>query len=238
MFTNIAIIGSSGSIGSALIAQIHKRYPTACIHAFSRTPLTEDSENITHYRIDYNDERSIATSAEIASNKVLLDLILCTTGLLHDDQIQPEKSLKELSYDKFFKIFSVNTFLPALVAKHFLPVLRKDKKAVFAVLSARVGSISDNTLGGWYAYRASKTALNMIIKNAAIEIGRLHKQAILVALHPGTVESPLSSPYTTGTSHKIFTPTQAANHLLEVIEQLKSTDSGKIFAWDGEEILP
>ncbi len=131
-----------------------------------------------------------------------------------------------------------SAFLKYLNAKHFLPLLHKDKRAVFAALSAKVGSIPDNHLGGWYAYRASKVALNMMIKNASIKMGRRYKQAVIGGLHPGTVDSNLSKPFQ---SHakvgKIFTPDYAAEKLISVLEDLSPDDSGNCFGWGGQEIL-
>lgn len=129
--------------------------------------------------------------------------------------------------------------MPALIAKHLLPKLNKDHPAIFAALSARVGSISDNQLGGWYAYRASKAALNMIIKNAAIEVGRRNRKAIVVGLHPGTVDSDLSKPFQGNVADgKLFTPEDSAQKLLEVLRSLGPEQTGKCFAWDGKEVLP
>jgi NAD(P)-dependent dehydrogenase (short-subunit alcohol dehydrogenase family) len=121
--------------------------------------------------------------------------------------------------------------------KHFLPLLSRDRRALFGVLSARVGSISDNTLGGWYSYRASKAALNMVVKNAAIEMARKYPQTIVAGLHPGTVDSALSKPFQSHvSSHKLFSPVQAAGFLLQVLEGLTPEHSGKCFAWDGQEV--
>jgi NAD(P)-dependent dehydrogenase (short-subunit alcohol dehydrogenase family) len=165
--------------------------------------------------------------------------VIVATGLLHDGELVPEKSLRDLSAEKFLRLFEVNTILPALVGKYFLPKLNRENKSIFAALSARVGSISDNQLGGWYAYRASKAALNMIIKNAAIEIGRQNKQAVIVGLHPGTVDSRLSKPFQSNVADgQLFTPAFSAQKLLEVLETLTQEKSGKCFAWDGQEITP
>lgn len=227
---NIALIGASGAIGSAFMKILSRMYPQANLYPFSR---------FGHYSIDYKNENSIAEAASLASKDGLLDLVIVCNGMLHDGDIMPEKSLKDLSMDKFHRLFDVNTVVPALIAKHFLPKLQQDKKSIFAVLSARVGSISDNQLGGWYAYRASKAALNMIIKNAAIEIARRNKQAIIVGLHPGTVDSNLSRPFQKSIpSEKLFTPYESVERLLNVLESLKPSQSGNCFAWDGQEILP
>ena len=237
MYHHIAIIGSAGAIGNALLGQLANQWRTADIHAFSRGIAASPYGNVSHHPIDYADESSIAEAAAIASAKAPLDLVLVTTGLLHDADIMPEKSLGDLSSTKFQRLFAANTILPALVAKHFLPKIAKHKRAVFAAISARVGSISDNRLGGWYAYRASKAALNMVIKNAAIEMGRRHKEAVIVGLHPGTVDSHLSKPFQGRVPEgKLFTPEFSAEKLLLVLDGLVAKDSGKCFAWDGSEV--
>jgi NAD(P)-dependent dehydrogenase (short-subunit alcohol dehydrogenase family) len=173
------------------------------------------------------------------TNEQPLDIVLVVNGILHDGDIMPEKSLRELSAEKLQHIFSVNTIVPTLIAKYTLPQLNNKDRAVFAAMSARVGSISDNLLGGWYAYRVSKAGLNMVIKNAAIEVARRNKEAIIVGLHPGTVESRLSEPFRSNVpKEKLFTPDFAAQKLSEVLQNLTPQSSGKCFAWDGEEITP
>jgi len=135
------------------------------------------------------------------------------------------------------KVLRINTVGPSLVAKHFLPLLQKDSKSVFACLSARVGSIEDNRLGGWYAYRASKAALNMILKTLSIELARSNPNAICVGLHPGTVDTALSMPFQGNVKpDKLFTPGKSASALLSVVNRLRQTDTGKCFAWNGEVI--
>ncbi|MFT7460834.1 MAG: NAD(P)-dependent dehydrogenase (short-subunit alcohol dehydrogenase family) [Planctomycetota bacterium] len=239
MVNNIAIIGSSGALGQAFTQQLAAMYPNATIHAFSRHKPEHILPDVAYHAMDYQDEASIDASALTASKDAPLDRVIVTTGILHEGDIMPEKSLKELSAEKFQRLFEINTILPALVAKHFLPNLNRNDRPIFAALSARVGSISDNQLGGWYAYRASKAALNMIIKNAAIEIGRRNKQAIIVGLHPGTVDSGLSQPFQGNVPDgKLFTPEFSATKLLEVLESLTPEQSGKCFAWDGKEIYP
>ena len=149
----------------------------------------------------------------------------------------PEKSLHELSTANFERSFFANTIGPALVAKHFLPKFERNKRAVFAALSARVGSIADNRLGGWHAYRAAKAALNMLVKNISLEISRCHKQAIIVGLYPGTVATDLSKPFQKRVpSDKLFSADYSAGQLISVLEGLSSEDSGKVFAWDGSEV--
>ena len=236
---NIAILGSSGAIGRAFTKHISNVYPQAHVHAFSRHLPENRNPNVRYHLIDYQDESSIENSAFVASKKMPLDLVIVATGILHEGELMPEKWLKDLSATKFQRLFEVNTVVPALLAKYFLPQLNKEQRSLFATLSARVGSISDNQLGGWYAYRASKAALNMVIKNFAIEVGRRNKQAIIVGLHPGTVESHLSQPFQANVPRgKLFTPEYSAQKLLEVLESLTPAQSGKCFAWDGKEIDP
>lgn len=239
MVNNIAVIGSSGALGSAFIQQLAEMNPDAIIHAFSRSEPKENTKSTLYHKLDYADEASIEAAASLVSQDFSLTMVIVATGILHEDGLEPEKSLKELSAVKFRRLFEVNTILPALIAKHFIPKLCKDKRAIFAAISARVGSISDNHLGGWYAYRSSKAALNMIIKNAAIEIGRRNKQAVIVGLHPGTVDSVLSEPFQRNVpDNKLFSPEFSVTKLLKVLESLTAEQSGKCFAWDGSEIEP
>lgn len=236
---NIVIIGSSGGIGRAFTKLLSETYLSATIHAFSRHEPKDVISRVKYQMIDYRDESSIEKSAHIASSKGAIDLVIVATGMLHDKEIMPERSLVELSLEKFQRLFEVNTITPALIAKHFLPKLNKERPSLFAALSARIGSISDNQLGGWYAYRASKAALNMIIKNAAIELARSNHQAILVGLHPGTVDTHLSKPFQRNVPNgKLFTPEYSTQKLLNVLESLTPSQSGRCFAWDGKEILP
>ena len=225
---NIVILGAAGAIGSAFTNLLSQKYPNASLFAFSRNG---------EHSINYSSEDSIAEAAELAAKEKSLDLVIVANGILHEETLIPEKSLRDLSAEKFHRVFEVNTITPALIAKYFLPKLNKEKLSVFSALSARVGSISDNQLGGWYAYRASKAALNMIIKNAAIEVGRRNKHAIIVGLHPGTVDSDLSKPFQGNVAEeKLFTPQYSAEKLLAVLKNLSVEQTGKCFAWDGKEI--
>ena len=239
MHYSIAIVGSSSTIGHALAEHIADTLPDVALHTFSRQSFVPLKENWRHYFVDYMDESSLADAAKSATEKEKFDLIIVATGILHNADIQPEKSMRDLNAEHFSHIIAVNTIVPALIAKHFLPHLTKERRAVFAALSARVGSISDNKTGGWHAYRASKVALNMLIKNFAIEMRRTHKKAIIAGLHPGTVDSPLSKPFQAHVpKDKLFTPAFSAEHLFRVITQLQTENSGHCFAWDGKEIEP
>lgn len=202
------------------------RYET--VHAGSRKPAVLSSGAVP-FQFDLTDEAGIAAAAERIGAP---SLTIVATGMLHDADrgIQPEKTLRAIDGDAMARAFALNAVGPALIAKHVLPRLPRNRRAVFAVLSARVGSIGDNRLGGWHSYRASKAALNMLVRNFALELARTHPQAVVVALHPGTVSTPLSRPFA---REGLFTPDKSAGHLLRVIDGLTGADSGGLFAWDG-----
>ena len=210
-----------------------------CIRDSSRSDENYSSEKIFNHSINYRNENDLLEAANISSNKSTIDLVIVANGILHNENIFPEKKINDISEEKFNEVFFINTILPSMIAKYFIPKLSQKTPSVFAFLSARVGSISDNRLGGWYAYRASKAALNMMIKSLSIEVGRKNKNAIFVGLHPGTVNSNLSKPFQSNVPEKkLFTPDQSVNYLMEVLLKLKIEDTGKIFAWDGSEIDP
>ncbi len=236
---NIVVIGSSGAIGNALTARLAVSRPDATVHAFSRKHMDFPYANVVARELDYLDESALEAASAIAAGRGPLDLVIVATGMLHDSDIMPEKSLRDLSYEGFRRLFEVNAVLPAMVAKYFIPQLWKDGRAAFAALTARVGSISDNRLGGWYAYRASKAALNMVIRNTAIETARRRREAIVVGLHPGTVDSGLSRPFQGNVPEsQLFSPEYSAKRMLEVLDRLTPADSGYCFAWDGGRIEP
>lgn len=182
-------------------------------------------------------EDSIRKAAENIDSENGIDLIIVAVGVLHDDELQPEKALKDLSPENFNSVFAINTFGPALAAKYFLPLLPREGKSVFSALSARVGSIEDNYIGGWYSYRASKAALNMILKSASIEMARKYKEACVIGLHPGTVDTNLSEPFQGHVKpEKLFTPDFATEQMLQVINEVDAGKTGKLIAYDGEVI--
>lgn len=232
MTGSAVVIGASGGIGGALadVLEDEGHYDRVV-----RCARSGDSDIL----LDLEDEESIATAAASLSEAPPPSLILVGTGILHDGPTGPEKTMRDLDAAWLTRNFAVNTIGPALVAKHFLPLMPKTGLVKFAALSARVGSISDNRLGGWYGYRASKAALNMMIRNLAIEHKRKNDRAIIVGLHPGTVDTPLSAPFQGNVpARQLFDPERAALQLLDVLDGLKPADSGHIFAWDGEEIAP
>jgi NAD(P)-dependent dehydrogenase (short-subunit alcohol dehydrogenase family) len=234
---NAVVIGSSGGIGSAMTELLAADEAVGTVLAASRSGATFKSAKVSAIKIDLLDETSIAAAAESAA--VLTPrLVFVATGMLHStDKKQPEKSWRTLSAPGMADVFALNTIGPALVAKHFLPILPRTGKSVFTAMSARVGSISDNRLGGWYSYRASKAALNMILRTAAIELSAKWPEAVCIGLHPGTVETALSLPFQQGVPpEKLFTPDFAAQSLLQVIDSLSAKESGGFFAFDGQRI--
>lgn len=230
------VIGAGGGIGSALVDAIAGAGRHDRVIALSRNPAG-GAANIETGMIDVADPASIAAAAQAIDGAI--DLLIVATGMLHDVGGGPERSLKALDPERLALSFAINTIGPALVLKHFVPLLARDRRAAIACLSARVGSISDNRSGGWYGYRASKAALNQIVRSAAIEIGRTHPEAVCVALHPGTVETGLIAPFRTRVPEgKLFAPAFSAERLLAVLDGLSPAQSGRLFAWDGAEIAP
>ena len=214
------VIGAGGGIGRAFVEILG-----------SSTSVTA----LTRAELDLDDPSSITAAA--AGIDVPLDLIIVATGMLHNSAGGPEKSLRDLDPTRLARAFTVNAIGPALVAQAFLPKLRTDRKTVFVALSARVGSITDNRLGGWYGYRASKSALNQFIRTIAIEHARRAPLSVVASLHPGTVDTRLSAPFQRGVAPaKLFTAAFSAGAMLEVIDRLTPAQSGGFFAWDGSEI--
>ena len=183
----------------------------------------------------------IPTPASIEAAAARIDApltrVIVATGILHDEAGGPERSLRDLDADRLAHLFAINTIGPALIAKHMLPLMPRGQAFTFAALSARVGSISDNRLGGWHSYRASKAALNMLLRNFAIEMARTHPDSVIVGLHPGTVDSALSAPFQSGLAEgQLTTPQTAAANLIGVLAQLTPAQSGRVFDFRGEEV--
>ena len=222
------IIGARGGIGAALADALDAGDQYDRVIRLHRTSAPA---------IDILDEASIAAAASDLADTAP-QLVIVATGLLHTATKGPEKSLRELDPEWMMENYRINAVGPALVAKHFLPIMAKQGPICFAALSARVGSISDNRLGGWHSYRASKSALNMFIRNIAIEWQRKNAQSVVVALHPGTVETQLSAPFKGNPAHERFAPARAAADMLGVLAGLKPEQSGQIFAYDGSVVAP
>ena len=219
------VIGSTGAIGSALLAQLQ---------ADPRCALAIGLGRRTTPALDLDDEASVVQAAAQLRQQGPLHCIIHAAGVLHTPQFQPEKRLAQLNGAQLEATFRANTFGPALVLAHFAPLLARHERSVLAVLSAKVGSIGDNRLGGWYSYRASKAALNMLLKTAAIEVARTHPQAALAALHPGTVDSALSAPFNGAAIGR--PPKDAAADLLRVLDGLLPEDTGSFYAYNGERL--
>lgn len=229
-----AVFGASGGIGAALVEALCASGQYGAVYAGGRRIGQELPAGVQGFAFDLTQEASIADAAGLIGGP--LDLVIVASGVLQDGQagIAPEKAMRAIDGAAMAKVFAINTIGPALIAKHMVPLLPRDRRCVFAALSARVGSIGDNRLGGWHAYRASKAALNMLVANFAIELARSHPQAVAVTLHPGTVATPLSEPFQRGVPHsQLFSPHASASHLLGVISGLTAGDSGGFFAWDG-----
>ena len=217
------VIGASGALGMAFCELLNQDPRCVGVRELGRTTVPG---------LDLEQPETIASAAAELAAEAPYQLIVHAAGLLHRGQVKPEKSYSAIEPEALQAVFQVNTLGPALVLRHFLPLL--DPRGAMAMLSAKVGSIGDNRLGGWYAYRASKAALNMLIKTAAIELTRTRPQSRLLSLHPGTVESGLSQPFRGASSAR---PADvAAAELLTLIDQLTPADSGHFFAYDGERL--
>ena len=221
------VIGAGGGIGHALLTQLRSDDRFSSVTGFSRREEPA---------LDVLSEESIAAAADrIASGDGPLRLVIVASGFLHGDDQMPEKSIRDLDRTALVNSMAVNAIGPALVMKHFLPLFPKEGRAVFAALSARVGSIEDNRLGGWYGYRASKAALNQFVRTGAVELKRRCREAVCVTVHPGTVDTRLSQPFAKK-GLKVRAPEEAATDILDVLNRLGPGDSGGFFAWDGQRI--
>jgi NAD(P)-dependent dehydrogenase (short-subunit alcohol dehydrogenase family) len=219
------VIGASGAIGAAIVRQLEADPRCAQVLALSRRSTP---------RLDFQEESTIARAADQLRDQGPLHLIVVATGMLHGASGLPEKRLAQLNSDQMMASFAINAIGPAVALAHFTPLLARQERSLLAVLSAKVGSIEDNRLGGWYSYRASKAALNMLVKTASIELARTHPQAVLAALHPGTVDSPLSAPFQA--PHGKHSPEQAAALLMQVLDGLPTENTGSFWAYDGQRL--
>lgn len=222
---NALVIGSQGTIGQALVNQLNDNYAVS---------------ELSRANCDYS-EHALSSHAERLSKLGTFDLVICCIGVLHNDLLSPEKRITQLDAEKLLEYYRINTVLPALCLKYFTPLLKRPVEQTginkFVVLSAMVGSIEDNSLGGWYGYRSSKAALNMLVKTAAIELGRVNKNAVLVSMHPGTTVGPLTKPFAAGISKdKYYSPQESAARIVKVAELLDTNNNGCFFNWDGNEI--
>lgn len=231
-----SVFGSGGGIGAALTRALRDSPNVDHVFACSRTAPDSD-DRVTGLAFDLCDEESIRNAVEAMERKSPFHAVFVATGILQNSGTGPEKRWKDLSAETLGNVFAVNTTGPALIAKHALDGLARGRKSVFCALSARVGSIEDNRLGGWHAYRASKAALNMILRSCSVELAHKNPDAICVAVHPGTVDTRLSRPFQRGVPEgQLFSPALAAEQILHVVDGLAPEDSGGFFAWDGTRI--
>ncbi|MCM0001306.1 MAG: SDR family NAD(P)-dependent oxidoreductase [Erythrobacter sp.] len=234
--SSACVFGASGGIGRALCQSLAAG---GCerIYAGSRSGAVPQDAAFQGFSFDLEDEASIAAAAAMMRAEPPEWVIVATGVLTLPDGTGPERSYKRLESSTMAEVFAHNTIGPALIAKHMLPLMPRGAPFTFAALSARVGSISDNRLGGWHSYRASKAALNMLLKNFALEMARTHPDSVIVGLHPGTVDSALSAPFQSGLAEgQLTAPQDAAANLLGVLARLGPAQSGRVFDFRGEEV--
>lgn len=247
---NALVIGASGGIGRAMTQLLLQKglHVIASVrdHRINKIeqlnmPEADYKSKLRLVSMDVSDQQSVEKAfSSISEHTNKLHLIINCTGLLHNGQgIQPEKRLEDIDAENLSQSFFINSIGPLLIARYGLPLLCHEERSVLSNISARVGSISDNRAGGWYAYRAAKAAQNMITKTIAIELNRRSPHSICVGLHPGTVNTELSKPFQRNLKPgQLITAEQSANYMYKVITGLEQTDSGKVFAWDGSEVQP
>lgn len=245
---NVLVTGASSGIGLAAVVQLLDNARVGRVVAVSRgaehhAGLSELGRSHGHRLLTLScditsDADRDALPARLAAAGVdSLHLLLNCAGVLHAHGLRPEKSLAALRCEALAQVFALNAFAPILLVRALLPLLKHTDPVVLASLSARVASIGDNHLGGWYAYRASKAAQNQLFRTLSIELRRTHPHAACVLLHPGTVDTPLSKPFQAGVPpEKLFTPEHSARRLLMVIAGITPEASGRFYAWDGSEI--
>lgn len=245
---HVLITGASSGIGLGLVRQLLVNRHVAGVIAVSRQATRSEALiALTHQSAgkrlhvldcDLTDEAAIERlPARLREHHPRLHLVINTAGVLHDENLRPERSISQLTRSALDQTFALNAFAPILLARALMPMLDRDEASVFASLSARVGSIGDNRLGGWYAYRASKAAQNQLIRTFAIELGRRNPKACCLLLHPGTVDTPLSEPFQANVpADKLFSVERASAQLLDIIAASTPADSGRFMAWDGSDI--
>lgn len=246
-YNHILIIGASQGIGLGFVKALLQNSRVAKVYATYRTlanadsliSLTQEHSNrLVCLEVDVTNDAQIGEKVkQIRSEIKKLHCVIYCVGILHDGRLQPEKSLRQIDSDQLLRYFQVNSIGAILLAKHLLPLLSHGERSVFASISAKIGSIGDNYLGGWYGYRASKAALNMFMRTTAIEYKRKSPHTIVVTLHPGTTDTQLSKPFQKSVSpEKLFPVERTVNQLLNVMNGLTEDDSGQFFSWDGSRL--
>ncbi|MBF2008246.1 MAG: SDR family NAD(P)-dependent oxidoreductase [Chlorogloeopsis fritschii C42_A2020_084] len=244
---NALIVGASQGIGLGFVKKLLQLDNIARIYATYRHQesaselialMGEHPKRLVCLPMDITDEVQISRCVEQLRAEIdKLHLVINCVGILHEGTLQPEKSLRQINSEQLVRYFQVNSIGAVLLAKHLLPLFRHHDESIFASISAKVGSIGDNQLGGWYGYRASKAALNMFMRNVAIEYGRTSPKTIVVTLHPGTTDTRLSQPFQKNVpAEKLFSVERTVTQLLAVLEKLQPDDSGQFFSWDGSRL--
>jgi NAD(P)-dependent dehydrogenase (short-subunit alcohol dehydrogenase family) len=242
------VLGATQGIGLGFVKKMLQEEAIATLFATYRT---RSAAGELLALAEANPGRLICVALDVTQEVQMAELIstiqTCTrqlhwaincVGMLHDESLQPEKSLQQLNTDQLLQYFQINSISAALLAKHLLPLLKHGDRSIFASISAKVGSIGDNQLGGWYGYRASKAALNMFMKTAALEYSRKSPNTIITLLHPGTTDTRLSAPFQRNVPpEKLFSIERTVDQLWTVLTQLEPKDSGQFFSWDGT-LLP
>lgn len=234
----MVILGAGGGLGKALTNALTAEYPEETIVTVSRQVLKSSDERVRHIQVkDYSEAALHTVMSDFKSQGLQLAGLISTIGMLHDEETLPEKKLGDLNEANLRKLFEVNAIQPILALKAFSPMLDRKHTKFWVQLSAKVGSIEDNYLGGWYAYRASKAALNMLLKSASIELKRTHKRLVVAAIHPGTTDTALSKPFQNRIPEgKLYTPEMSAKRIIKVIKGVQPEDTGKLWHWDGTEL--
>ncbi|NET57533.1 MAG: SDR family NAD(P)-dependent oxidoreductase [Symploca sp. SIO2E6] len=245
--SNALIVGASQGIGLGFVKKLLSQRDNRRIYATYRRQESAAElmglasaypDRLSCLAMDITDERQIeAAIAEIQVQTDKLHYVVNCVGILHEGTLQPEKSLRQINSEQLTRYFQVNSIGSVLLAKHLLPLLRHRDRSIFASISAKIGSIGDNRLGGWYGYRASKAALNMLMRTVSIEYSRKSPRTIVVTLHPGTTDTRLSQPFQKNVpTEKLFSVERTVNQLFAVLEKLEEKDSGEFFAWDGSRL--
>lgn len=243
---NALIVGASQGIGLGFVRALLQQGNITSIYATYRNPDAAElfaleqqhGDRLKCLQVDITQESQIATALKQIKDDVkqLHKAIYCV-GVLHEGNLSPEKSLRQIDPEKLIYSFQVNSIGAVLLAKHLMPLFNKSDRSIFAAISAKVGSIGDNRLGGWYGYRASKAALNMFLKTTAIEYSRRCPKTIVVVLHPGTTDTRLSQPFQKNVPPgKLFPVEHTVDLLFRVISNLEMKDSGEFFSWDGTKL--
>ncbi|MDM3869960.1 SDR family NAD(P)-dependent oxidoreductase [Porticoccus sp. W117] len=230
------VIGASSGIAQAVISQLLTDDPAATVYRVSRSPNVSQDKNVHSISCDYSEAQIESAIEQLKHSPSITQVFICN-GVLHSDAHMPEKRLEDISGSHFLQAINSNTLIPLLWLKHLLPLLNQDDPCTVTLFSARVGSIGDNRLGGWYSYRASKAALNMAVKTAAVEYARRAKQVKLILFHPGTTDTPLSKPFQTNVpGGKLFSPQFVAQQLLSIVDHLEPDGQLSYLDWQGKTI--